>query len=258
MFVGEEPARPADAGLHFIEDQQQAMPVADLAQAAQECGRNEPHPAFALDRLDHDGAGSRPDRGLDRREVGQRNLVEAVDLGTEAVEIFGLAAGGDHRERTAVERALEGERAIALGTAVDRLAPARHLHRRLVGLGARIGEEREVSEGGVDQTARKAFALGILIQVRNVPKLRALARQRFDQVRMGVADRGHGDAGAEIEIALAFRRHQPAALAALESDVGAGVGRDDGGCRVGGVHLSNSLYRLEIPASRGRRADAAK
>jgi hypothetical protein len=66
------------------------------------------------------------------------------------------------------------------------------------------------------------------------------------------------NSGAEIEIALAFRRHQPAALAALESDIGAGIGRHDGGCRVGSFHLSNSLYRLEIPASRGRRADAAK
>ena len=95
------------------------------------------------------------------------------------------------------------KRAIALGTAVDRMAPARHLHRRLVGLGARIGEEHEIGEGRVDETAGKALALGILIEVRDVPELRALAGQSFDEVRMGVADRGHGDAGAEIEIALA-------------------------------------------------------
>ena len=253
MFVSEEPARPADARLHLVEDQEEAMPVADLAQAPQERAGNEPDPAFALDRLDHDGAGSRPDRSLDRREVGERDLVEAVDLGAEALKIFGLAAGGDHRERPAVESALESDRAIALGMAIDRLAPARHLHRRFVGFGARIGEEHQVGEGGVDQTARKALALGILIEVRNVPQLRTLAGQRFDQMRMGVADRGHGDAGAEIQIALAFLRHEPAALATLEDDIRAGIGRDDGRCRRDGVHLSNSLYRLEIPASRGRR-----
>ena len=189
-------------------------------------------------------------------EVGQRNLVEAVDLGAEAVEIFGLPAGGDHRQRPTVERALEGQHPIALGMAVDRMPPPRHLHRRLVGLGARIGEEDEVGEGRLGKTAREALAFGILVEVRNVPQLRALVDQGFDEVRMGVADRGHGDAGAEIEIALPARRHEPAALAALESDIGPRVGGNDGGSRVGGVHLSNSLRGLEILASRGRRCAA--
>ena len=185
------------------------MPVADLAQAPQEGPGNDPHPAFALDRLDHDHAGLRPDRRLDRIEVGHRDLVEAVDLGAEAVEIFGLAAGGDHRQRPAMERAFEGERAIALGMAVDRMAPARHLDRGLVGLGARIGEENEIGEGGVGEAARKALPFRILVEVRNVPQLRTLIRQGFDEVGMGVADRGHGDARAEIEIKLAGRRDEP-------------------------------------------------
>ena len=51
--------------------------------------------------------------------------------------------------------------------------------------------------------------------------------KRLDQMRMGVADRGDGDAGAEVEIALAGRRDQPAALAALEGDVGPRVSRHD-------------------------------
>ena len=174
MLVGEETARAANAGLHFVEDQNEIAPVADLAQAPQEGWRNDPHPALALDRLDHDHARLRPDRRLDRLEVGQRNLVEAVDLGPEAVEIFGLAAGGDHGERPAMERAFEGERAVALGMAVDRMAPARHLDRRLVGLGARIGEENKVGEGRVGEALGIALAFGILIEVRNVPQLRAL------------------------------------------------------------------------------------
>ncbi len=130
--------------------------------------------------------------------------------------------------------------------AVDRLPPPRHFHRRLVGLGARIGEEDKVGEGRLGKTAREALALGILIEVRNVPQFRALIYEGFDEVRMGVADRGHGDAGAEIEIAFPARRHEPAALAALESNIGPGVGGNDGGSRVGGVHLFNSLRGLEI------------
>ena len=149
-----------------------------------------------------------------------------------------------------MERAFEGERAVALGMAVNRLAPARHLDRRLVGLGARIGEENKVGEGRVDEAPGKALAFGVLIEVRNMPQLRALIRQRFDEMRMGVADRGHGDAGAEIEIALAVRRNEPAALASLESDLGPGVGRNHGGSRVGEVHRQLLVMSRENCLSR--------
>ena len=177
-------------------------------------------------------------------------LVEAVDLGPEAVEIFGLAAGGDHRERPAMERAFEGERAVALRMAVNRLAPTRHLDRRFVGLGARIGEENKVGEGRVGQALGETLPLGILIEVRNVPEFRALVRQRFDKMRVGVADRSDSDARAEIEIALAIGRNEPAALASLESDLGPSVSRNHGGSRVGEAHpqllvLSRENWSLE-------------
>jgi hypothetical protein len=55
-----------------------------------------------------------------------------------------------------------------------------------------------------------------------------LPHQRLDKVGMGVPNRGHRNAGAEIEIALARGRNEPAALAALEGDVGPRVGRHDG------------------------------
>ena len=203
------------------------MPVADLAQAAQKRRRDHPHAALALDRLDHDRGRLRPDRRLDRGEVGHRNLVEAVDLGAETFEIFLLAAGRDGGERAAVERALEGQHPIALGMAVDPLAPARHLDRRLVRLRARIGEEDEIGEGRVDEAAGEALALRILIEIRHVPELRALSHQGLDQMRMRVSDGGHRDAGAEVEVALARRRDEPAALSALEGDIGPRVGRHD-------------------------------
>jgi hypothetical protein len=39
---------------------------------------------------------------------------------------------------------------------------------------------------------------------------------------MGVAERVHRDAGRKIEIAIAIGRNQPAAFAALETEVGPG------------------------------------
>ncbi len=117
-FIGEELAGAPDAGLHLVEDQQQAMPVADLAQAAQEIARSiDAHAALALDRLDHDRGGLRPDRRLDRGQIGDRNLVEALHLRSEAFEIFRLPAGRERRQRAAVEGALEGQDVEALGMA---------------------------------------------------------------------------------------------------------------------------------------------
>ena len=42
---------------------------------------------------------------------------------------------------------------------------------------------------------------------------------------MGMAERIDGDAGGEIEIALAVGREQPSALAPLESEVDARISR---------------------------------
>ena len=227
MLVSEEAPRPADARLDLIENQEETVAVADVAQAPEERGRDHPDAALALDRLDHDRAGSRPDRGLDRGEIGDRDLVEPVDLRPETVEIFRLAAGGDGGERAAMKGAFEGQNAIALGMAVDRLAPPRHLDRRLVRLRARIGEEDEIGEGRVREPASEPFPFRVLIEVRDVPKLRALADQGLHEMRMRMADRGHRDAGAEVEVTLARARDEPAPLASLEGDLGPGVSRDD-------------------------------
>ena len=119
MFIGEEPPGAAHAGLHLVENQEQLVPVADVAQAAQKGRRDHSHAALALDRLDQDRARSGPDRRLDRVEIGQRNLIETVDLGPKAVQIFRLAAGGDGGERAPVKGALEGQNPIALRMAAD-------------------------------------------------------------------------------------------------------------------------------------------
>ena len=201
------------------------MLVAQPPQRAQEFRRHHPHAALAHDRLDQDRGGLRPDGALGRFEIAERHLVEAFDHRPEAFEIFLLAAGGERRQRAAVEGALEGDDAVALRLAAHRLVLARHLDRAFHRLGAGIGEEHHVGEARRAQPLGQPLGLGDAVEVGDVPELLGLLGERLDQVRMGVAERVDRDAGGEIEIALAVGRDQPRALAALEREIDARVDR---------------------------------
>src|SRR3546814_3172668 len=85
--------------------------------------------------------------------------------------------------------------AAQLDAALDRLDPG-------------IAEEDEVGEADRDEPLRQPLLLGDAIEVGGVPQLRRLVLQRRDQMWMGVTERVHRNAGAEVEIASAVRRHQ--------------------------------------------------
>src|SRR5436190_1230265 len=80
------------------------------------------------------------------REVAVRRLVEAGRDRSEAVQVLRVSRRREGRERAAVKTALEGEHAPALGPAGGGMVAARQLDRALVGLGARVAEERELAE----------------------------------------------------------------------------------------------------------------
>ena len=183
-----------------------------------DCGGQLADAALALHRLDQDRGGFRGDRLGRSIDVVERHLVEAVDLGPEAFQIFLLAAGGDRRQRAAVEGAFEGDGAIALGMAVHVMVAARRLDRAFQRLGARIGEEDLVGEGVLDEPLGKPALVGDLVEIGDVPELAGLLGQRRDQMRMAVAERIDGDAAGEIEIALAIGLDQPDTLAPLERE----------------------------------------
>ena len=75
------------------------------------------------------------------------------------------------------------------------------------------------------QPVGQPFAFRDAVEIGDVPDLVRLLGQRLDQMRMRVAKRIDGDAGGEIEVALAFGREQPSALAPLESEVDARISR---------------------------------
>src|SRR5690606_36435639 len=148
--------------LHLVEDQQEVVLVAQLAQFLEERPPRRADAALALDRLDQDRGGLIADRRLDLGDVAERHRIEPGQLRPEALEILVLAAGGDGREGAPVEGALEGDDAVALALAARVMEPARHLGRAFPRLGGRVAAERGRGGGGrapaAGQVLRRPYA----------------------------------------------------------------------------------------------------
>ena len=127
---------------------------------------------------------------------------------------------------------------------------ARHLDRAFHRLGAGIGEEHQVREGRLAQARRQPFGLRDAIEVGDVPERARLLGHGGDEMRMRVPERIHGDARGEIEIALAVGRDQPAALAALESEVDPGIGRQQMRGRLPGHGHGDDQRKRNVPPLR--------
>src|SRR5687768_8234230 len=186
--MGEEPAGPTHAGLDLVKDKEQATLVAELPEIAELGGRERPHAALALDRLNEDGGSLRTDRRLQRRTVAERHLIEALDLRSEAFEVLRLAPCRDRRQRAAVEGALERDDAEALRRAVHIMVAPRRLDRAFDRFDARIGEEDPIREGGAEKPAAERALAFDLEDVRDVPQLFRLRLQRRDEMRMRMAE----------------------------------------------------------------------
>ena len=152
------------------------------------------------------------------------SLVEPLDLGAETVEIFGVAARGERRERASVKGAFESDQTEALRRAIGGVEFSRGLDRAFNRLGSGIGEENEIGEGRLDEPPGQLFGLWNLIKIGDMPWLVGRRPQRLDKMRMRIAQRHHGDSAAEIEISLSIGGKEPSALAPLESDVRSGIG----------------------------------
>ena len=151
-----------------------------------------------------------------------RHLVEAVHRRPKTFEIFGGAGRGERAQGAAVEGALEGDDAIALGMALGELIAAHDLDHAFHRFRAGIAEEHEVGKALLAKPRGKLLAIRALEQVRHVPEPGGLFLQRRNQMRMAVAQRIHRDPRGEVEIALAIGGGQPAALAALEAEIDPG------------------------------------
>ncbi|CAM2137885.1 hypothetical protein PT2222_100011 [Paraburkholderia tropica] len=233
VFHREQLAGAREARLHFVGDQQDAVRVADLAQAAHEVRRRLVEAAFALNRFEDDrGDALRIDVGLEQHldvleRVGRADAVDrvgvrrVVDVGRERTEVQlvrrDLAGERHAHHRAAVETAREGDHARTAGRGA----------RDLDGVfdGFRAGRE----ERGLLREAARC-ARGDLFGQRDVRLVRhdlvggvreavELRLDGGDDLRMAVARVAHGDAGGEVDDAAAFDVPQFRVFSALGVEV---------------------------------------
>ena len=247
-FMREEFARAADTCLHFVEHQQEAVLIAELAQAFETLRRHGADAALALDRLDQDRARLRTNGLFQSLMIAEGHLIKAVNGRAEAFEIFLVAAGRDGRQRAPVEGPFKSDDPVFFRMSAGGLIFARHFDRQFHRLGAGIGEEDEIRERFVDKTLRQPLAFRDLEEIGRVPELFGLLRQRFHQMGMRIAKARHSNAAAEIEISLPANCRQPSAFALFKGEVITRIGRQKRrGHRRFSSQIVGGLKRKEPP-----------
>ena len=169
--------------LHRIDEQQQALFVAELAQAQQVFGRRRGDSALALDALDENGRRRGRNGRARRLQVVERDVSESFHQGLEALLHLLLTGGRDARQRAPVEGVYcceNFEAAFVVTEFPDRLVEA------LVGLGPGVAE-KHLTRCQVTHQALRQSALGLLIvKVRHVDQPPRLLDQRLGDFGMGV------------------------------------------------------------------------
>ena len=191
----------------------------------QELIGDDPHAAFAHDRLDQDRGRCRPDGALHGLEIAERNLVETLRDRAKAIEVLLVAAGGERRQRAAVERSLERNDAISVGMARCRVVFARHLDGALHRFGTGIAKEHQIGKRGRAQPIGQALGLGDAVEVGDVPDLLGLLVQRRQETRMRMPQHVNSDAAGEVQVALVGGGDEPSAFSTRKCEVNTGVGR---------------------------------
>ena len=163
---GERRAEAPEAGDDLVEDQQDAVFVADLAQALEIALGRRQDAGRARHRLDdHRGDGRGVVQGDDALErvgemaapfrlalgerlmlavIGRRQMIDAGEQRAEELAVVDHAADRDAAEADAVIAALAADQALARALSAHVVVGERDLERRVDGFGARIAEEHVI------------------------------------------------------------------------------------------------------------------
>ncbi len=225
MLAGKHFSGPAEAGLNFVGNQENAVVSAKLLEHRQIFRRRHHIAAFALNRLDEnrrhlfrpnlvtkkgvlDHAHALDAAGAVREMVGTTmakaigNMMDAGNQRPEMGAVRGAASGERQRaERPAVESAMKSDHVLALGMI------ARELESGFHGLGAGIGEEyffrRRARRQPVELFRQLDHRFVIIIAAADMEKFPRLFFDRLHHSRMRMPRAGNGDARHEVEEAIA-------------------------------------------------------
>ena len=211
-------ARPAQTGLNFVKQQQDAALVAQAAQAGEPAMRRNDNAGFPLYGLDEHGGGVGRDCRLHRREVSERGGAKARRKGSKPVAIFRLRGETDDRSGAAVKIPL-GDDDYGLLQAFDAMTPAaRRLDRRLYRLRSAVHRQRDVETSHFANFLEEWTEPIIVIGSRRHRKASRLLGEPCNDARMGVT-KTHRRIGAHhVDVAPSFHVPQMRAFASREND----------------------------------------
>src|SRR5690606_27748668 len=125
-------------------------------------------------------------------------MLDAFDLRPEAIGILWLPTHRDGEQRAPVEAVHCRDDLVFLGAKDVMGITTRQFERRLVGLGARVAEERALSKGRIHQLFRQAQRRLVGEDIGDVPQLTGLLGERLHQCRMGMAQDVHSDTASQV------------------------------------------------------------
>ena len=225
-------SRAAEPGLDLVDHEDDAVVVADPADALEELRRSDHEPALALDGLDDDRGDAlrrdlrheRPLEGGERVACTRPAVIlcerHAIDVRGERPEAglvrMRLRGQRERQQRAAVEPAFESDHR---GTLRER---ARELDGVLDRFGAGV-EKRSLDRAGDRRRGDEALRQRDVELVRDdrevrMEELRGLLLDRLDHARVGVADVQAADAAREVDEGVAVDVGERCPLAVVDHD----------------------------------------
>ena len=219
VLMGEQLAGTAGANLHLVEHQQDALLIAQIAQALEELLGGGTDAALALNGLGEDGANVVAHLLLHGLQIVELSIAEALGQGGEPLGIVDdlLAGGGGGGQRAAVEGLQHGDDHIALGVAVVHGVLTGQLDLTFVGLGAGVGEEH-LLEAAVLADQLTDLDGGLVVVVVGAVHQALGPVQRLHDGGMVVAQAVDGDAAHKVQELVPVQVPDPGALAVIHHD----------------------------------------
>jgi hypothetical protein len=179
-LFGKQGAAATDAGLHFVEYQQDAQLTTQTLDALEVVPGGRNHTSLVLDRFEHDCDSPGVHRRMQCRQVIERDMAEARQLWLESVDQIRTVRRRNRPETTAMTTFTGNDDPRSAATMS--LAPfACQFDRRLTGFAATVEQVRLVTAGtGTEPLGEAAHATVVQTETRVDQRL-SLLRDCLDQ-----------------------------------------------------------------------------